>query len=114
MDFDIDDMFAIIRRVLSNVTKTKYSDDVLLDHLNDGLHNVRVKRTDAWIDDDGNLIEYARIINITESLPINDKWKTYLMDYILYACFSEMPESESSETRALKHLKLYQQQIKEI
>jgi len=112
--FSIDDIFKLIRRVLSDTNKVRFADSVLFNYLNDALRLLRAKRTDVWLDDNGDLTSFNKIISINESLPIGDEWKTYVMNYILCSCFSEMSESKASGARALKYLSIYQQQLKEI
>lgn len=110
-------MSIIASQVLNEaekILKTIYDQTNAMMWLGDAIIEARSKRTDARLDDDGQMTEYADITSPNDVIPLNIKFRPVLADYVIARGFQEDADNQDHGLRADAHFKLFYDRIKTI
>ncbi|OGV36145.1 MAG: hypothetical protein A2020_12130 [Lentisphaerae bacterium GWF2_45_14] len=91
------DIITAARHGLADsVAPYRWEDSLMLLYLNDSIREIREKRADARMNDEGDEDGgFTELTAISETIPIRDEFKSPMIDFLLFRCF----ENDSDEKR---------------
>lgn len=100
------------RRLLNDTGADRWYDSVLLDHLNDGMRDLRDKRPDWLMKVDGTMETVVDVSSTTTVLKFNEDARMALAQYICWLATSENDpdklEAAKSESHRARYLAIVQ------
>lgn len=95
-------------------TNERLSDPQCLVILTDGVNNVRSVRSEAQIDDFGNITTAADLTSVGESIVLDAKFRPALGYYLAAHGFFRDSDSQNHGERAATNLALFEKELKTV
>jgi len=110
--YTVDDLFVRARYILNDITETRFTDSILMRHVNDGMYYLSTQRSDMLIDTDGDVAAIPDYTQTTDTFNFDYKWVNWMVQWITANCFLEVAESKSARDRGVFHLSEVKDRIK--
>ena len=101
------DILKRARDIWKDPDNATYSAVNALQWLNDAVQEVVARRTDAQLDENGELNDYPDVVATTEVIALHPKYRSILADFVAARGFMEDGDSQSHLERAYKHFKQF-------
>lgn len=75
--------------------------------LSDGLIELRAMNPRSFIDTNNEMVEYAEVTALDQSIPLDVRWRAVLTDYVMWRCFQEDAQSGKHAADAENSLKAF-------
>lgn len=104
------DVITRTRLILQDTSSEAYrwTDTTIFYWINNGVREIRKRRTDAQLDSDAEMIDYESVTASSDELVIADDFEDTLVNYLCYRCLSQDADNKNNMERAKFHYTMYE------
>ena len=90
------------------------SDAKTYTYINSAVLMVRSRRTDATIDDNGNLTEHVAVTGVSDAILLDSKYLPCLANYLCACGFMTNENAENDAARAKRHMDAFREELESV